>query len=131
MKKIISLGALVFTLVFMSGCGVASVYNVMGAPAGVKKSTTDDQMYKAIKQAGLGLGWIVKKVEPGHATAQLNLRSHMALVDIKYDQKDYSITYKNSINLHYDAAKGTIHNNYNGWIQNLNRAIQVQLSKYN
>lgn len=131
MKKILGLGALVLALIFMSGCRSATVYNVMDAPTGVKSSTQEDKVFEAIKKAGISLGWIVKKVEPGVATAQLNLRSHMALVEIKYDKKDYSITYKNSMNLNYDPAKGTIHSNYNGWIQNLNQAIQVQLSMYN
>jgi len=131
MKKIIGLSAIILALVFMSGCRSGAVYNVVGMPSEVKKSTTDDQMFKAIKTAGVGLGWVVKKVGTGHATAQLNLRSHMALVDIKYNQKEYSITYKNSIDLKYDATKGTIHSNYNGWIQNLNNAIQSQLSLYN
>ena len=37
------------------------------------------------------------------------------------------ITYKDSINL--DAGTdGTIHKNYNGWIQNLNKGIVTQLS---
>lgn len=130
MKKIIGLSALLLALVFMSGCRSAAVYNVMDAPAGVKASTTDDQMFKAIKQAGISLGWIVTKTAPGVAQAQLNLRTHMALVEIKYDQKDYSITYKNSMNLDYDPSKGTIHKNYNGWIQNLDNAIKVQLSMY-
>lgn len=131
MKKIIGLSAIILALVFMSGCRSGAVYNVVGMPSQVKQSTTDDQMFKAIKTAGMSLGWIVTQVEPGHATAQINLRAHMALVDIKYTQKTYSITYKNSMNLNYDAEKGTIHSNYNGWVQNLNNAIQVQLSQYN
>jgi hypothetical protein len=131
MKKILSISAIILALVFMSGCRSGTVHNVVGMPAEVKNSTSDDQMYNAIKQAGISLGWIVKKMDEGHATAQLNLRSHMALVDIKYTQKEYSITYKNSMNLDYNKEKGTIHSNYNGWIQNLNQAIQVQLSQYN
>jgi len=131
MKKIISLSVLLLALVFMSGCRTSALYNVMGAPTGVKASTTDDQMFNAIKKAGLSLGWMVTKVKPGLATAQLNLRDHMALVDIKYTQKEYSIIYKNSINLKYDPTKKTIHSNYNSWVQNLDNAIKVQLSAYN
>jgi len=131
MKKFLGLGAIILALLFMSGCRSSAVYNVMNTPAGVAKKTSDDQMFKAIKQAGISLGWIVKKVKPGVASAQLNLRSHMALVEIKYNKKEYSIIYKNSLNLNYDKEKGTIHSNYNGWIQNLDNAIKVQLSQYN
>ena len=76
--------------------------------------------------AGTGLGWMMKEVEPGHIVATLALRSHIAKVDIKYDKKSYSITYKDSENLNYNGK--SIHSNYNGWIQNLNRSIQAQLS---
>ena len=131
MKRIIGLSAIVLALIFMSGCRNGAVYNIAGVPSDVKKSTTEDQMFKAIKAAGVGLGWIVKKVEDGHAIAQLNIRSHMALVDIKYNQKEYSITYKDSSNLKYNATKGTIHSNYNGWIQRLDNAIKKQFSLLN
>jgi len=50
----------------------------------------------------------------------------MAQVDIKYSTIAYSITYKDSSNLKYDGTK--IHSNYNGWIQNLDKAIKIQLS---
>ena len=50
----------------------------------------------------------------------------MAKVDINYNTKTYSITYKDSSDLDYDGTK--IHKNYNGWIQNLDNAIKVQLS---
>jgi hypothetical protein len=50
----------------------------------------------------------------------------VAVVDIKYNTKTYSIIYKSSQNLDYDGKN--IHSNYNGWIQRLNQAIQSQLS---
>lgn len=49
----------------------------------------------------------------------------MAQVDIPYNAKAYSIQYKNSANLKYDGV--SIHSNYNGWVQNLDRAIQSRL----
>jgi len=130
MKKVIGLGAIIVALVFMSGCRSSSVYNISNAPTNVSKNVGSEKVYKAIKTAGLGLGWMVKKSKPGVATAQLNVRKHMALVTIKYDSTSYSIDYKNSLNLKYDATKNSIHSNYNGWIQNLDNAIQVQLSQF-
>jgi len=129
MKKLISLSALLVALVFISGCRSTAVYNISDASIDVPAKTSDDKIFKAIKNAGVQLGWIVKKSKPGVATAQLNVRKHMALVEIKYNKTSYSINYKNSMNLKYDATKGTIHKNYNGWIQNLNNAIQVQLTQ--
>jgi hypothetical protein len=46
-------------------------------------------------------------------------------VDIRYDTSSYDITYRDSHNLDYDGEK--IHSNYNGWIQNLDDAIQNEL----
>ncbi len=129
MKKLISLSAILVILVFISGCRSSAIYNISDASVDVSKKTSDDKIFKAIKSAGMQLGWIVKKTKPGMATAQLNVRKHMALVEITYNKTSYSINYKNSMNLKYDSTKNTIHKNYNGWIQNLNNAIQIQLSQ--
>ena len=131
MKNLLKISGLVGVLLFvLTGCGAAAVYNIQNNPVVVKKSTTNDNVYSAIKKAGLSLGWIVSKVKDGEAIAKINLRTHQAIVKIVYNKKDYSITYESSINLKYDATKNTIHNNYNGWIQNLERAINVQFSMY-
>jgi hypothetical protein len=129
MKTIFKLGAIAIVLVaIFSGCRSAAVYNVNQNPVTTKQSTTDDQLFKAIKLAGLNLGWQVSKVKPGLAQAQIFLRDHMALVEIPYTKEDFSIIYKDSTNLNYDPEKGTIHKNYNGWIQNLRSAIALQMS---
>jgi hypothetical protein len=129
MKKLISLSAILMVVLFISGCTSMAVYNISDAPVNVAKKTSDDKIFKAIKSAGVQLGWVVKKTKPGMATAQLNVRRHTALVTINYSNTSYSINYKNSINLKYDASKNTIHKNYNVWIQNLDEAIQFKLSQ--
>lgn len=129
MKKLLKLGLIGFVGLFvLTGCRTAAVYNVSNSPVETEKKVSDEQVYAAIKKAGVGLGWVVKKVQPGVAEAKLNLRKHMALVEIPYSKNGYSINYKNSINLNYDKEKGSIHSNYNGWVQNLDNAIQVELS---
>lgn len=129
MKNIFKVfGAIAVVLVFLTGCRTSAVYNVMNNPVDVKKGVKDDKIFKAIKTAGLGLGWQVRKVKDGLAEAQLNIRDHMALVEIPYSKESFSIKYKNSSNLKYDAAKNTIHSNYNGWVQNLSNAISLQIS---
>ena len=62
---------------------------------------------------------------PGLVTGRLALRGHVAVVDVRYTVKDYSITYKDSSNMNYQD--GQIHRNYNGWIENLNRDIRANL----
>jgi hypothetical protein len=56
----------------------------------------------------------------------LQLRTHTAVVAIPYSPRSYSVQYRSSVNL--DEKGGTIHKNYNGWIQNLTRGINAQLS---
>ena len=67
-------------------------------------------------------------VKPGEIIGTLNVRSHQAIVTIPYTSKTYSILYKDSSNLKYDADKQTIHGNYAGWIQRLDGAIRSRLT---
>ncbi|WP_419678068.1 hypothetical protein ACN2EN_01455 [Aliarcobacter lanthieri] len=118
-------------LFVLAGCrGGTAVYNVPTSEVGVQKGTSEDQVYQAIKTAGSQLGWIITKTKPGLAQGQLNIRTHMATVEIPYSTTSYAINYKNSMNLGYDSTKQTIHPNYNGWVTNLDNAIKVQLSQY-
>jgi hypothetical protein len=64
--------------------------------------------------------------QPGTMEGVLVLRSHRAVVDITYDTAAYSIKYKDSSDLEYDGS--SIHSNYNGWVQNLDKAIRAQLT---
>lgn len=119
--------ALVTATVIAACARTAPVYNVSAMPVMANKPTVSlDEVGQAIIRAGATLGWQIRKVKPGLMLGTLHLRDHTALVDITYDPTSYSITYKNSTNLHYDGK--VIHKNYNGWIQNLDRAIKVQLS---
>ncbi|RDH88505.1 MAG: hypothetical protein DIZ78_00800 [endosymbiont of Escarpia spicata] len=124
------LGVLIVGMVtlFLAGCPhQAMVYNVEDASVVANKDgVTMDDVRKAIIRAGATLGWNMNDKGSGLVEGTIHLRSHMAQVDIPYDAQTYSIKYKNSDNLKYDGEK--IHSNYNGWIQNLDRAIKAQLS---
>jgi hypothetical protein len=121
-------GALAVAVVlFAGGCAnKLPVFNVAQAPVTANKSNVGtDDVRQAIVRAGSGLGWQMNADRPGHITGRLMLRTHIAIVDIDYTPKNYSIKYRDSTNLEYDGTG--IHKNYNGWIQNLDKAIQVQL----
>ena len=66
--------------------------------------------------------------KPGEIVGTLNIRSHQAVVSIPYTAKSYSILYKDSTNLKYDASAQTIHENYASWIQRLDGAIRTRLA---
>ena len=112
-------------VLLLVGCRTADVYNVQNAP-GASKAVSMADVEMAIRRAGHGLGWQIVPQGPGKAEGILVLRDHRAVVNITYDTKNYSITYKDSSNLNYDGK--TIHSNYNGWVQNLDKAIRAQLS---
>lgn len=102
------------------------VYNVRDAPVSTSKSNvTLDEVGTAIRRAGTSLGWHMTPSEPGHIVATLYKRSHIAVVDVHYTKKSYSIRYKDSTDLGYDGHG--IHPNYNGWIDKLDDAIRMQL----
>ena len=122
MKTWTLLIAVVFLL--LGGCRTADLHSVRGAP-GTSKAVSMADVETAIRRAGHGLGWQIVPQGPGRAEGTLVLRDHRAVVNITYDTKNYSITYKDSANLHYDGK--TIHSNYNGWIQNPDKAIRTQL----
>ena len=110
------------------GCRNNPVHTVSGAP--VTTSTRNYGMGDvrgAILRAGASLGWQMNAVRPGLIVATLRVREHMAKVEIPYDRHTYSIHYRDSDNLDYDGAN--IHINYNGWVQNLSREINTQLSR--
>lgn len=113
-------------LVILAGCRSNPVLNIEDAPIQVTAKHSTKDIKKTIIRAGAGLGWIMKAKKPGHIVGTLIIRKHTAIIDIRYSKKNYSITYKDSTNLNYDGTN--IHGNYNGWISNLNRQIQAQLS---
>jgi len=111
-----------------AGCrGSVPIFNVTDAPVVASRPNPSlDEIGKAIQRAGAALGWQMKQTKPGHILGTLNLRNHVAVVDVNYSVKSYSIRYKDSTELDYDG--GNIHPNYNGWIQNLDKGIRAQLS---
>lgn len=116
---------LILTTLLFAGCRTSPVYNISDA-AFPEQSATESDIARAIVTAGGSLGWVMKKKEPGHIVGTLHLRDHVAIVDIAYDNENYSITYNDSTNLDYDGTN--IHSNYNGWIKNLSNAINNQVS---
>ena len=115
----------------LAGCRTSEVYNVQEASLSTPPAAEMMQVENAIRRAGGGLGWQIKRADPqqpGHLIGRLPIRSHVAVVDIKHNTETFSISYKDSTNLDYDSEEGKIHSNYNGWIQNLREAIVREAS---
>ncbi len=115
----------------LAGCRTAEIYNVQQAALSTPPRAEMIEVENAIKRAGGGLGWHVRRADPGrpgHLIGRLPIRSHVAVVDIRHDTETFSIQYRDSTNLNHDAEEGVIHANYNGWIHNLENAIVREAS---
>lgn len=113
--------------ILLVGCKTAPILNVQDAPVTVAtgQKATMASVESAIIRAGGSLGWVMKIEKPGLIVGTLSLRTHVAVVEIPFSATTYSIIYRSSVNL--EQQGGNIHSNYNGWITNLNQAIQRQL----
>ena len=125
-KAFLLVGA-AMALVLAAGCAtMAPIYSVSGQPIATNKPASMDEIGKAIVVAGTSIRMQMKQVSPGVILATyISTKQRMAIMEIKYDTKQYSITYKDSQNLNYDGQQ--ILGGYNGWVQNLDKAILAQL----
>lgn len=102
-----------------ASAGKAELVNpgLVAVPAGL----SEQQVVKDVKRALLGRGWVVALEQPGHIESTLNLRDHVARIDIKYDTHQIAIAYLDSDNLDYHEKNGKtwIHSNYLSWIDYL------------
>ena len=115
---------------FFAGCrGGQPIQNVEKAPVitASGKSASMAQVSTAIVRAGTRLGWQMKPTGKGRVNGTLVVRDHTANIEVDHDTKTYTIRYKDSVNL--NAKDGTIHPNYNSWIQNLDRNIRAELAQ--
>jgi hypothetical protein len=127
MRHSAKFAALVFALA-LAGCNTMPIQNVSDAPVTSASGTplSNEQVRGAILRAGSTLGWQMRDDGPNKLMGTLQLRGHMAVVEIPYTSRSYSVKYRSSTGL--DEKDGNIHKNYNGWIQNLTRGINAQLS---
>lgn len=122
MKKLLFV---LLTSLLLAACLSTPVHNVENAqvPTGLTKAEVE----KSVVIALLKKGWIIKQKSEGKVLANIVVRSHTATIEVTFDEHNYSINYIDSNNLKYNHKKGTIHKNYNNWIHNIDRLINVAL----
>lgn len=125
MKKVFSIGFLIFGL-FVFGCAARPVMPVSGNLSGAKDLA---QVKKAITLAAAEKGWVSKEAGARNMELSLVNRSHMVKVNVEYSLQDYTITYKDSMNMDYNPARNSIHPKYGKWLDGLKRAIEINLMK--
>lgn len=125
MKRILTI---ISCLLLLAACKTAPVYNVSSEPVNSvsgQPALSVEQVENVIIGAAIKRGWKPRVVNTGLIEARLDLRQHTAVINISYSPTSYSIQYVDSQNLHY--RNGEIHRNYNNWITNLSRDIQLGL----
>ena len=90
----------------------------------VPVAATVEQVRRAITTAATELKWIPRADGQGKIEAKLNVRQHELVVVITFTKDSYTITYKDSKKLNYNAKRNTIHTQYATWVKNLDNRIQ-------
>ena len=128
MRNAAKFGALLIAAAALTGCNTVPIMNVNDSPVVTAsgRNLSNDQVRAAIVRAGAALGWQMREEGPNKLVGTLQLRTHTAVVEIPFSPRAYSVNYRSSVNL--EEKNGAIHKNYNGWIQNLTKGINAQLS---
>lgn len=124
MKKVIRWAAAIAVIGALAGC--ARTAPIEQIQTTVSAGHTEAQVKKAIIKAGTQREWIMSEAGPGVIKARQQSRDHVAEIKITYSATSYSINYDSSLNLM--ASGGKIHRNYNRWVHNLDKDIQINLA---
>jgi len=118
----------ILVIILLAACVAQPIYNVDDAMiiSSTNKTLTKVDIKNAIMKAGTTRGWVIKQDAPGRLVGTLFIRKHMAKIDIQFDDKSYSINYRDSENLNYGGT--VIHKNYNSWVKNLQQDIEIELN---
>lgn len=117
------------TAIAIAACASARVpvQNYQNVPIEAKSNPSLEQVGKAIITASQAAGWQANELKPGSIVALYKIRTHTAVVDIAYTTKAYNITFRDGDpGLKYDGQ--SIHQNYNDWVQSLERVIRVHVN---
>lgn len=88
------------------------------------------RIQKSIVAAAMQNNWTIVKNDLGHLQLRYSRGTWWVLVNVDYSEKNYTISYADSVNLGYGTKDGAtvIHRNYNRWVRNLNKNIKTMLS---
>jgi len=112
----------------LAAIAAPQVTNIQNEPIPQKldgSKHTIKEVREGIARAAKQRGWTVAPGKGNELIASILVRNrHYAEVSITYTTTSYSIKYRDSRELKYNAAKNTIHRNYNRWILNLSKTIK-------
>jgi hypothetical protein len=115
----------------------ATIQNIPPTPHLAPAGTSLADLAAYIKFAAAEEGWTAVAEAPGVIRASMRARSHKAVVTIGFDEVNFWIEYRDSVNLDYNPKgrkarknwpeiKGPrIHRNYNLWVKQLAKSIEI------
>ncbi len=105
-------------------------YENVSVPSSEDKVPTAAEVKRAILAAAEAKGWLIVPQPDGKLLATFKVQNkHAIVVEISYAADQYSLTYKESVNMKYTERDGEqlIHPNYNKWTQGLIDAIHSEM----
>lgn len=106
---------------------IVPVHDFTNVSIAARSSVTQEEVGKTIAKAGAAAGWHMSEVRPGHIVGSYRIRSHLAVVDVTYSTSAFNIKFKDGdAGLKYDGQN--IHQNYNSWVEELEKVIRAHLS---
>jgi hypothetical protein len=122
--------AALFALVLVTGCSKGAALQTFDNSKVSAQNKSLEKVESAIVKGGLNKGWQSRKVANGQIEMKILVKGKFLIVlDALYDANGYTLQYKESQNLDYDATNNTIHPSYNKWVANLEREINHELTK--
>ena len=112
-------------VIVATACRSAPVHNIDRSTFSPPVAASPADVAEAIWAAGRREGWRVREVGPGELRAEKNLRTHRALVAIRYDVAGFSITLLEADDLMYDGHH--VHKAYNEWVEELEKRIKQEI----
>ncbi|MDR3175973.1 MAG: hypothetical protein LBU06_05525 [Desulfovibrio sp.] len=129
MKKSILFAACTLILLILLGACSATqrdIANVHNTPYGM--GISKEEAARIITAAGLKREWQIKRISPNLLEGTLINRNHKVVVSIPLTETGYSILYKSSEGM--KTGEGTIHRAYNRWVVNLEKDINLEMTRY-
>ena len=135
-KRVLSSGAVFLALLLSFGtawAGTDPLYtpDPIAVPDGKSLERVKADVHKAL----LDKDWQVKHLGTGRMQAKRvdigkGDKVYVAVIDVKYDAKTVTITYKDSKGLNYSKEKNEIDSKYTSWIRKLEKNIKKILESY-
>lgn len=133
-KRVLSYGAVCLALLLSVGvAGADPLYNPN--PIVVPDRKNLDRVKADVHRALLDKDWQVNHLGTGRLEAKRvdtgkGDKVYVAVIDVKYDAKTVTITYKDSKGLNYNKEKNEIDSKYTYWVRKLEKEIRKRFESY-